>query len=71
MAIAVADHMSKKTEPRDDVSVKMDREVVQLAKAAAALDNQTLAEWLSETIRPIACKRLGRPVVRKPKDDDE
>ena len=55
---------------RDDISVKLDRQVAQLAKAAAALDDMNLAEWLSAVVRPIAEKRLAKPTTKKKEVDD-
>jgi hypothetical protein len=38
---------------RNDVSVKMDAEVVNDARIAASYSGMSLAEYLSETLRPI------------------
>ena len=59
--VAAVEPMSDKKELRDDVSTKIDRTVLQLAKAAAALDGVSVAEWLSELARREATVRLATP----------
>jgi hypothetical protein len=51
---------------RDDVAVKIDREVVRLAKAVASYRDLSLAEFISETLRPLVVKMFdGLPRERK------
>lgn len=38
---------------RNDVPVKVDAEVIRVAKIAAAYKGKSLAEYLSDTLRPI------------------
>lgn len=56
---------------RNDVPVKMDAEVVRQAKMVAASRDQTLAEYISETLRPIVKRALERILVdfQKPEKD--
>lgn len=42
--------------PRNDVPIKVDAEVYRFAKAVAALRSITLAEYVSEILRPIVSK---------------
>jgi hypothetical protein len=41
---------------RNDVPVKVDVEVIRIAKIAAAYKGLSLAEYLSETLRPIVSR---------------
>jgi predicted DNA binding CopG/RHH family protein len=41
---------------RNDVPVKVDSEVIRVAKIAAAYKGLSLAEYLSETLRPIVAR---------------
>jgi hypothetical protein len=41
---------------RNDVPVKIDAEVIRVAKIAAAYKGLSLAEYLSETLRPIVSR---------------
>jgi hypothetical protein len=46
--------------PRDDVSVKIDRAVVAKMQYVARLKGLTLAEFATETLRPIIDKEFAR-----------
>jgi hypothetical protein len=50
---------------RNDVSVKVDAEVVILAKMVAAGRDQSLAEYLSETLAPIVRQHLDEEYARR------
>lgn len=59
---------------RKDVSVKVDEAVINDARIAAAYKGISLAEYLSESLRPIVAKDIEEghekrktPKVRKPK----
>jgi hypothetical protein len=41
---------------RNDVAVKVDAEVIRVAKIAAAYKGLSLAEYLSQTLRPIVSR---------------
>jgi hypothetical protein len=43
---------------RNDVPVKMDAEVLRVARIVAAYEDVPLAELISETLRPILAKKL-------------
>jgi hypothetical protein len=43
---------------RNDVPVKMDAEVLRIARIVAAYEDVPLAELISETLRPILTKKL-------------
>jgi hypothetical protein len=43
---------------RNDEVVKVDSEVVRMARIVAAIEGITLAEVLSESLRPVIAKRL-------------
>jgi hypothetical protein len=45
---------------RNDLTVKVDAEVIRVCKIVAAYEEKTLAEWLSDTLRPLALKALER-----------
>jgi hypothetical protein len=45
---------------RNDVSVKIDAEVARLAKIVAAFEDKTVAEYLSESLRPIVERDVQR-----------
>jgi hypothetical protein len=55
---------------RSDVAVKIDTEVVRQAKVVAAFRGLSLAEYLSETLRP-AVSRDYREESRKAAGEDE
>lgn len=44
---------------RNDEPVKVDSEVMRMARIVAAIENTTLAELVSETLRPIMLKKLA------------
>ena len=48
------------------VSVKIDDQILPLAKAAAALDGQSVQDWLSDLANAAASKRLRqKPIERR------
>jgi hypothetical protein len=49
---------------RNDVAVKLDAQVVKEAKMVAAARDTTLAEYLSELLRPIVHKHLEEETDR-------
>jgi hypothetical protein len=49
---------------RKDVQVKLDADVVRMAKMVAAARDITLAEYLSEMIRPIVRRDLEKDAPR-------
>ena len=63
------------TTKRNDVSVKIDADVVNDARIVASFNGMTLAEYLSETLRPIVeagiregyQRRMGAQSPQKPK----
>jgi hypothetical protein len=52
---------------RNDVSVKIDAEVVALAKMVASSREQSLAEYLSVTLDPIVRRDLDQEYARRSK----
>jgi hypothetical protein len=59
---------------RNDVPVKIDAEVIRVAKIAAAYRELSLAEYLSERLRPIVAEDVQRshaeyPYLGKPKTE--
>lgn len=50
---------------RNDVSVKLDAEVVAEAKMVAASRDMSLAEYLSELLRPLVRKDLEHETARR------
>lgn len=50
---------------RVDVAVKIDSEVVRQAKIVAAYREQTLAEYLSETLAPIVLRDLAEEATKE------
>lgn len=49
------------------VSVKIDAEVLKVARAAASLDDVDTQDYISDVVNAAASKRLGhKPVKRKP-----
>lgn len=55
----------KRETKRNDVSVKLDAEIVAEAKMVAASLDITLAEYLSEMIRPLVRADLERETARR------
>lgn len=53
---------------RNDVSVKVDATVVNEARIAAAFKGQTLAEYLSETLRPIVARDIEEGYAQRKGD---
>lgn len=60
--VITAEHSVAK---RTDVSVKMDAEVVAEAKMVAASRDVSLAEYLSELVRPLVRRDLDREYERR------
>jgi hypothetical protein len=50
---------------RNDVPVKIDAEVLRLARIVAAYEDLPLAELISETLRPILVKKLEQHQEKK------
>jgi hypothetical protein len=50
---------------RNDVTVKIDKEVIAEAKMVASSRDQTLAEYLSELIRPLVQRDLTQEMTRR------
>ena len=55
---------------RNDVPVKIDAEVVRVARIVAAYEETTLAEYLSERLRPLVQKDLEKHQRRRTSDSD-
>lgn len=54
------------------VSVKIDQDVLRLAKAASSLDGKTVQDWLSDLANSAASERLkAKPIKRKPARKDK
>lgn len=48
-------------------SVKVDKEVIRLAKIAALTDQKSFQEWVSDALNLVAAKTIkGKPIARKP-----
>jgi hypothetical protein len=56
--IAEAPVMPRNKPKRNDENVKIDAEVVSMARELVSASKQTMAELLSETLRPILKKKL-------------
>ena len=63
--VAVADAERPMTK-RNDVPVKMDAEVVRVAKIAAAYKDMSLAEYISERLRPLASEDVEQEHAKRP-----
>ena len=50
--------MPPRKNKRDDLAVKVDKEVIRMARIISAIEDVSLAELLSETLRPIYEKKL-------------
>jgi hypothetical protein len=50
---------------RNDVTVKIDKEVIAEAKMVASSRDQTLAEYLSNVLRPIVRRDLEQETTRR------
>ena len=48
---------------RNDVPVKLDAEVARKAKMVAASQDKSLAEYISETLRPIVTRALEKTLT--------
>lgn len=53
---------------RNDLAVKIDAYVLKLARILAAHEDQTIAQILSETMKPILQKRLDKLGVPYPEE---
>lgn len=51
---------------RDDVTVKMDRQIVARARFVAELKGETLAEYLTEAVRPIVDRAFAKASKLEP-----
>ncbi len=68
MATATFTHeesVAKKAK-RNDVPVKLDAEVLRMARIVAAYEDVPIAELLSETLRPILVKKLEKHQKESP-----
>jgi hypothetical protein len=65
MAATVGQPMAKKKATRKDAVAKIDAEVLQLAKVVAVFRNQSLAAYLSETLRPIVDRDFEAESARR------
>lgn len=54
-----------KAETVEYVSVKIDKEVYKVAKAAAALEGKDIQDYLSDVMNVVASKALGHKPVRR------
>ena len=61
--VAVAEPQMAK---RNDVPVKIDAEVVRVAKIAAAYKDMSLAEYISERLRPLAAEDVEQEHAKRP-----
>lgn len=52
--------MGRPTTGRNDVTAKIDADVMKLVKAASSLSGKTVAQYLSEAVRPIAERDVKR-----------
>jgi len=72
---AVADPETSMKSKRNDVSTKIDADVLADARVAASFKGMNLAEYISETLRPIVQadiedgyrRRMGAPSPSKPR----
>ena len=51
---------------RNDVPVKVDAEVVRVARIAAAYKDMSLAEYISETLRPLVAQHVEQEHAKQP-----
>jgi hypothetical protein len=58
MAVVAEKTAMPRQPKRDDLAVKIDKEVVRMARILAAIEDTTIAELMSETLRPILQKKL-------------
>lgn len=52
--------MGRPTTGRNDVTAKIDAEVMKLVKAASSLSGKTVAQYLTDIVKPIAEKDVKR-----------
>ena len=64
----VAERMRKPK--RNDLPVKLDAEVVRMARIVSAYEDQTIAELCSELLRPLLVKKLEKHQATKPPKAD-
>lgn len=60
--------MGRPTSSRNDVTAKIDIEVMKLVKGVAGLKGITVAEYLSDSMRVVAQSDLDRLTNRKPSE---
>ena len=51
---------------RNDVPIKIDAEVVHVARIAAAYKDMSLAEYISERLRPLVAEDVDREHSKRP-----
>jgi hypothetical protein len=61
--LAIADRPMTK---RNDVPVKIDAEVVRVARIAAAYKDMSLAEYISERLRPLVAQDIDLEHAKQP-----
>ena len=61
MITAVREQASTDSVKRNDVNVKLDADVARWCKTAASLRGISMAEYLSELVRPIVQRDLKAP----------
>lgn len=52
--------IGRPTTGRNDVTAKIDAEVMKMVKAASSLSGKTVAQYLTDVVRPIAEKDVKR-----------
>ncbi len=70
-AMATAKRKGRPKGERDDVTVKMDRGVVAKAKLVAAARGVSLAEYLSDLVRPAVDRSIGQMARKLDKPSGE
>jgi hypothetical protein len=55
---------------RNDVTVKMDADVAAIAKMVASSKNISLAQYLSEVVRPVAQRDLDQEYAKRSKVEE-
>lgn len=56
---------------RNDISVRMDADVVKNAKIVASYEGKTLAEYLSDSMAPIVARDMRKHATRVLRPDDQ
>jgi hypothetical protein len=59
----------RKTMPRQDLAVKVGADVIKRAKIVALDKNITLAEYLTETLRPIVDKDYSQTLAKMAREE--